>query len=330
MTDAAGIVGQAGQPAPSDRSTPSDRSARGQGSDRWRLLDEQEFLRRSLEDAELEHAAGDLADADYALLHRRDATRLAAVESAIAAQDPPPPADGASGSAAPDGGDLAPGPAPAPTGDAARRTRARKDRPAGARLDGRQRRWWRPRRRRWVAVVGVACLVAGTALLAVELSSPRLPGEAPTGSIDLSQAQKEARQLQQARSLVNGGHPAQALQAYGQLLAEDPKNPVALAEWGWLEWQAATAAKQENAAADGEAAVARAVHLEPSLYAAQYYLGTMLVDGGKATKAVARFRTFLGDHPSAKWLDDAAPAIRRAFGAAGVPVPAGVPPASTP
>jgi hypothetical protein len=34
----------------------------GGGQDRWFLADEREFLLRSLDDAELEHAAGDLSD----------------------------------------------------------------------------------------------------------------------------------------------------------------------------------------------------------------------------------------------------------------------------
>lgn len=321
MTDAAEIVGQPGR-------------ARTEPTEQWRLHDEREFLQRSLEDAEREHAAGDLADADYVLLRRRDEARLAAVDAALAALDDRPPADassaggdtGASSAGAGDGATTSP--ADGPTAGAA--GAAGTDRAGGGRPRRKGRQPGVRRRRRWLALGGVACVVAGAVVLAVQLAAPRLPGQAPTGSIDLSQAQRETRQLQQAQSLVNGGHPSKALQVYGQVLSEDPSNPVALAEWGWLEWQAASAAKQENAAADGQAAVAKAVKLEPSLYAAQYYLGAIYLDQGNATQAVAHFRRFLSDHPSSTWRQDAAPVIRKAFGDAGQAVPAGVPAAGSP
>lgn len=284
--------------------------------DRWRLLDERDFLRRSLDDAEREHAAGDLADADYALLRRRDEARLAQVESALTASEPPPgePEGGT-------GGDPGAEPLDGSPPRRRRRTLAAREGVSEAKRGTAAR----PRRRRWLAVGGVAVLLAGALVLVLNLASPRLPGEAPTGSISLSQAQQEARQLQRAQSLVDGGHPARALQVYSQVLSEDPKSAVALAEWGWLEWQAASSDKQHNVAADAQAAVAKAAKLQPSLYAAQYYLGTMLLDGGHAGQALSHFRAFLADHPPAKWLDDAAPTIRRAFTHAGQPVPDGVP-----
>ena len=40
----------------------ADESTR---DDRWYLADEREFLRRSLDDAEREHEAGDLSDDDW-------------------------------------------------------------------------------------------------------------------------------------------------------------------------------------------------------------------------------------------------------------------------
>lgn len=331
-------------------------------AERWRLLDEREFLQRSLEDAEREHAAGDLADADFALLCRRDTARLAAVEASLAALDravssgegrgapaaatvgrstvaePAPSTDPAPPTEPAPSTDPAEPGAPDPVAETRRRPSegvadvgARPPRGGQVRTPGRARP--RPggpgrRRRPWLAVVGVACLVAGAVLLVVQLASPRLPGQTPTGSIDLSQAQKEAQQLQQAQSLVDGGHPSQALQVYGKVLTEDPKNPVALSEWGWLEWQAATAAGNKHAAADGQAAVAKAIQRDPKLYDAQYYLGAILLDGGHAAQAVGHFRHFLSDHPTQKWLSDAAPAIRKAFADVGQPVPTGVPAAS--
>ena len=53
--------------------------------ERWYLTDEREFLRRSLEDADREHEAGDLSDEDHAVLVARDTARLAEVEAELAA-----------------------------------------------------------------------------------------------------------------------------------------------------------------------------------------------------------------------------------------------------
>ena len=290
----------------------------------WRLLDEQQFLRRSLEDAEREHAAGDLSDADYEVLRRRDEGRLAEVEVQLAAVvTAEREAQAATAAVQADGAEV---PGPGAEGVGSQGARAEAGAAAAGRRGRRRLRW---RRRRSIGLIGAALLAAGAVLLVIELASPRLPGETPTGSIDLSQAQKEAVQLQQAQSLVNGGHPAQALQVYAQVLGEDPKDPVALAEWGWLEWQAGSASKQAAVESAGQAAVAKAVSIEPKLGAAQYYLGTILLDRGQATEAVAHFRAFLADRPTKQWLRDATPAIRTAFADAGQPVPAGVPAASS-
>ncbi len=306
--------------------------------DRWRLLDERDFLRRSLEDAREEHEAGDLADDDYAMLRRRDERRLAEVEAALVAVDDAErlaASDGcsdqdrdrvrtASAAGAPVVASADGRPSRRDAGTRPGRGRQRVGSARRAAEDPRGRR-----RRRWLALGGVVLLVAGATLLAFEVASPRLPGQTPTGSIDLSTAQKEASLLQAAQADVDRGHASQALQLYGQVLDLNPKTPVALAEWGWIEWQAATAAKKANAAADGEAAVARAVQLQPSLYAAQYYLGTMQLAAGQTAGAVAHYQAFLDDHPSSPWLDDAAPDIRKAFQDAGQPVPPGVPAAPT-
>lgn len=265
----------------------------------WRLNDQRQFLRHSLEDARREHEAGDLTDADYEALRQRDEALLAAVESSLAeleaAQDAVGPA--ASGGAV----------AEAPSGV------------------GVARRLWKLRHRRWFAVAGVVLVAAGAFLLVHALTAPRLPGETATGTIDLNTAQKIQRQLAQARTLVRGGDVTEALALYGTVLAEDPKQPVALAEWGWLDWQAASKVKEQNVAAEGASALEEAVRLDPKLFAAQYYLGTVLVEEGAAKKAVPHFSRFLADRPTATWLRQAAPEIRTAYDDAHRPVPSGVP-----
>ncbi len=54
------------------------------GTDRWHLLDQRDFLRRSLDDALAEFEAGDLDRQDYEALQRRDQALLDGVEAALA------------------------------------------------------------------------------------------------------------------------------------------------------------------------------------------------------------------------------------------------------
>lgn len=276
-----------------------ERIERVRRADDWHLRDERELLERSLEDAEREHGAGDLTDEDYALLRARDERRLAEVDAAL---------ERGLGEAAevdPDAG----------VADDGR-----------ARRIGRTARWRRRWRRRWwLAAAGVVAVLAGAVLLLVELVSPRLPGQYATGSISLNTAQRIERQLGQAKTLVADGRTTEALQLYGEVLAEDPHQPVALAEWGWLDWRAATSAKEQTVAAEGASALEEAVKVDPSLFAAQYYVAVVLYDEGAPAKAVTHFARFLADRPTPAWLRDAAPKLRAAYRAAHEPVPPDVP-----
>jgi tetratricopeptide (TPR) repeat protein len=279
------------------------------GASDWHLQDERELLRRSLEDAAREHGAGDLTDEDYEVLRARDERRLAELDAAIdAARAVRVPAATASKSV-----NLT----------SSRSASAVTLRPARRSPRARGRMQWR--RRWWMAALGIAALVSACVLLVVDLTAPRLPGQDATGGITLNTAQTIERQLAQAKSLVSHGKATQALQLYGQVLAEDPRQPVALAEWGWLDWRAATRAKEQTVAAEGASALEESVKVDPQLFAAQYYLGVVLYDEGAPGKAVARFAKFLADKPTRAWLREAAPTLRAAYGAARQPVPAGVP-----
>ncbi|MDA8313505.1 MAG: hypothetical protein M0Z46_23380 [Actinomycetota bacterium] len=273
----------------------------------WHLQDERELLVRSLEDAAREHGAGDLSDEDYALLRARDERRLVEVDAALSATS---------------GADPGPLRASRRVGGLGEPTIATDGR-RSVRLVLRRRLQWR--RRWWMALVGTVAVAAATVLLVAELSSPRLPGEDATGSIALNTAQQIEQRLSQADSLAAAGKTAEALQLYGDVLAEDPRQPVALAEWGWLDWRAATRAKAQAIAAEGASALEEAVKVDPRLYAAQYYLGVVLYEEGARQKAVSHFAKFLADKPSAAWLHEAAPELRAAYGAVHEPVPAPVP-----
>ncbi|HEX3946387.1 MAG TPA: hypothetical protein VHW47_01725 [Acidimicrobiales bacterium] len=317
--------------APGDGVGPAHRSATARpaldGEERWRLQDRRDFLRRSLDDAEREHEAGDLADEDYLVLRRRDENLLAEVEKALGpVQAETELADGGVASEEAAG----PGPAPADGPAAGDRQGAK---PAGLRsltlleLDDDEVEADRTRSRHhrlWLALVGTAALVAGAVLLVVNLTSPRLPGQTATGGITTTQTQQIQRALAQAAVLVQEGKSVEALQLYKQILSLTPSQPQALAEWGWLDWEAAKQAGNLTLAASGRSAVARATQLDPSLYAAHLYLGTILLGQGQPGQAVTQYKAFLADHPPKGWVTKGAPYIRQAFSQAHQPLPAEV------
>ncbi len=272
--------------------------------DRWHLDDRRDFLRRSLADADREHDAGDLSDDDYAVLRRRDERLLADVDASLAALggDDVGGGEGVSVDGV-GGGDDGGVPAPRPA-------MSRSPRPGLVPLvldDDDDEPRLRRRRRTWLAIVGTAAIVAGVVLLVVHLTSPRLPGETATGSITLSHSQQIEEQLAEATTLVQKNKLVTALGVYKQVLSETPHQPQALAEWGWLDWQAAAAAGNLTLAAEGRSAVNESVEVDPSLYAGHLYLGTILLAQKQPSAAVAQYRDFLADHPPAPWVTNATP-----------------------
>ncbi|HLN17651.1 MAG TPA: hypothetical protein VK277_12985 [Acidimicrobiales bacterium] len=258
------------------------------GTDRWRLLDERDFLLRSLADADAEHDAGDLSDEDHRALRRRDEARLATVVAELVALEDD---------------DEARSTEPAePT-----RTTAAGERPATT------------RRRPFMLAVGLVAVLAGLVLLLVHLVAPSAPGQPATGSIKLNSAQQVRQQLAEADQLNAAGDRLDALTAYQKVLAADPEQPEALARAGWLEYEL-------GAPAVGQASVAKAVAIDPGFSTAHLYLG--IIDwraDHDASAAVIQFKQFLSEHPAASVVASAATFLRQAFTADGQPVPKGVP-----
>lgn len=274
------------------------------GTDRWRLLDEEDFLVRSLEDAAAEHGAGDLSDEDYRLLVERDRRRLAAVRQALTAT---------AGAGAGGAGD-APANGAAHAGKAASAPRRRAGPAAGSKGTGRRRRWW-------LAAIGVAAVVAGIVLLVFDVTSPRLPGQTPTGGMTLSTDQKVTQQLSQAATLVNDRNLEGALKVYRAILAEDPRQPEALTEWGWLTWQVGERAHNRAVMEASVRSLQTAVRIDPGFFGARLYLGTVDEEAGKDSAALVQYAAFLADRPSAAWVREAAPFLEQAYRAEGRPIP---------
>jgi tetratricopeptide (TPR) repeat protein len=273
---------EAGRPEPPSEPVGAD--------DRWFLVDEQEFLQRSIEDADRELGAGDLSEGDHAVLTQRDRSRLAEVTAALAALGPvsePEQKD--------DFDDL--------------------EEPE----EGFRRRDWRR-----VGIIGSCFLIiAGVVILVDHALSPRLPGQSSSGSVTLTGQELIEQQLDQAASEANGGDPVEALKLYNKVLSEDPNDPNALAASGWLEWNYGTDGHNPTLQQAGRRNEEKAIKVAPTLYVGHFFLGLILYnqyDNAKA--AVVQFNNFLADHPPANEVSSVAKLAAGAYTQAGVPVPA--------
>ncbi|HVB91922.1 MAG TPA: hypothetical protein VND70_07455 [Acidimicrobiales bacterium] len=253
---------------------------------RWYLEDERDFLQRSLLDAEREHAAGDLSEADRTVLVTRDRTRLTEVEAELAALGPAPGRTAHNEPVSPPGAPPMPG--------------------------------WRR-----LAIAAACFLIAtGAVILVTHARQARQPGQAPSGSITLSQAALIANQLAQAQKLSDQHQTLAALKLYDMVLSEDPANPAAMAGAGWLKWNTGYTAHVASLTADGRREVERAVQASPSYYAAHLFLGLILENqDDNHTGAVTQFNDFVIDDPPAYVMLIAAPLVEGAYKAAGVPLP---------
>jgi thioredoxin-like negative regulator of GroEL len=153
-------------------------------------------------------------------------------------------------------------------------------------------------------------------------SSPRLPGQSITGSLSLGRAQRASRQLVQARTLVAGGHAVEALKLYTKILKSQPHNASALAESGWLEYEAGSEAGNAALMRTGEANVEEAVHSNPGASEAHLLLAYLLVNKGETAQAAAQLRLFLADHPSRQLVSAEHSTIIEVFRAVGQQPPA--------
>ncbi|MGD0321642.1 MAG: hypothetical protein ABSC00_08605 [Acidimicrobiales bacterium] len=255
------------------------------------LRGERDVLLASLEDLERERDAGDLSEEDYALLRGRYTARAAEVLRALEETSVPrfpvgnEPPEAASASV------------PHP---------------------GR-----RSHRRRWMAIVGASAVVvaAASVLLVTRSASSRLPGQTATGSVSLSRQQQLRRDLAQAQALEAQGNAAGALELYHQVLEKDPAQQEALAESGWLEYEAGVQAKDAKLLSQGQSDEEKAERADPSAFSSHLYLGSMLLVEGNAKGAVAQYRSFLADSPPTSVVRSAEPFVERAFKDAGLAPP---------
>ena len=268
---------------------------------RGELQDELAFLLNSLEDLERERAAGDLTPEDYESLRDRDTRRAAEVLRAL--EDDATTAVEGTGAGSDVTADRGDGPGA-----------------AGIPLDRSHRR-----RRRGVLVGALLVLLAAVAVtVVVAQTGARLPGQTETGSVSLSKGAEQRRTLAQAETLESSGNAAGALRLYLQILAGDPTQPEALAEAGWLEFEAGVKSKDATLLSDAQQREQAAQRADPGAYAPHLYLGSMYLAERDADAAVAQYRQFLADGPPQAEVQTARGFIEDAFRLAGVPVPAGL------
>ncbi|HLG91816.1 MAG TPA: hypothetical protein VKY15_02410 [Acidimicrobiales bacterium] len=176
----------------------------------------------------------------------------------------------------------------------------------------------RPRRgRRWLLWGGVGLVLAGAALA---LAAALVGGPAPSpGPRQLSE------EVDQGIALVDQGRFPEAQRIFDQVLRDDPHQARALAYEGWILWKSGVARKDATLVAAGRSWLQAAVAADPRLPEAHAFLGYVLFLSYRDPKgAVAQFRQFLADHPSAQMRSATAQVLDQAFAAAGqAPPPAG-------
>jgi tetratricopeptide (TPR) repeat protein len=259
--------------------------------ERWYFNDQREFLLRSIDDAERELAAGDLAQADFDVLVLRDQQRLAEVEADLAALGPEAPGD----------------PEPTSSVTSATNTPARRLGP------------WRR-----VGIVAASLLIViGAVILVNHAVNPSLPGQPVTGTVTESKVKQIADELTEAAALNNNKEGVQALQLYEKVLTQDPGDPIALASSGWLEWNYGSAGGSASSERAGRNAEKKAIANAPSYWAGHLFLGLIVLNQDRnAPGAIKEFTKFLGDHPPDAELVSVAPLLASGYKQANVPYPA--------
>jgi tetratricopeptide (TPR) repeat protein len=172
--------------------------------------------------------------------------------------------------------------------------------------------------------IAASCLLIalGVGILVEHFVQARQPGQAPSGSITLSQAQLIEQQLQQALVANNHGQTKQALVLYDKVLSEDPSNPAALSDAGWLQWNIGTSAHVSSLQRVGRAEIERAVRIAPTYAQGHLFDGLVLENADHNHAAAAtQFDEFLAAGPPAAELSQVAALVAPAYQGAGRPVP---------
>lgn len=114
----------------------------------------------------------------------------------------------------------------------------------------------------------VVVIAVGAGLLVARSAGERVDGEAASGSIPEASTDRIAR----AQRLVRDNDIRGAVEVYDQLLKDDPENPVALAELGWL-----VSRVDDSLVDSGLKRIDKAIELDPGYAEAYFYRGMILL-----------------------------------------------------
>jgi hypothetical protein len=288
------------------------------------MSQEREFLLRSLRDLEAEHDAGDIDETDYQTLRDDYTARAAAVLRAIEARRRSGRRTEVDRSLSQRGLGVDAG--------------AEANAVAGATVGGRQDALAAAQRsrRRWriTAIASIVAIAGGLTIWAVSSSSgSRQPGQTVSGNSQLANGGTDPR-LARAGQLVNKGKVADALKLYDQILHDDPNQPEALADEGWLIGQAGMAANRPDLVDQGLAKLVASEQVATSYAPPHFFRGFLLFRGkNDAPGAVTELRLYLGlVNPTSPEVPQVQQLLQAAISAAGKNVPPGpnAPPLSTP
>ncbi len=263
-----------------------------------RLVEQRDFLLSSIADLEREHAAGDVARADYEALRQDYVARAAGALREIRELEA--------------------------LIDRARHESVETPARAGSRRRAANLRRFLGRRRvrRVLAGVGAACVVGIVAITAAHFVGIRLPGESATGTITLPSATEVRQDLAQASVLASQGQLTEAIALYDQVLSVVPHQIDALTYRGWLVRLSGIAARDPKVVHLGDAELAEAARIAPGYPDARLLDGiAILQDRHDLAAALEQFRAGLADRPSASLLSALRAPISAAFASAHQPVP---------
>jgi len=246
---------------------------------RSELEEERDFLLRSLDDLESEHASGDLDDDDHRALVDDYTARAAAVLRRLQHLD------------------KAPGPA-APEPEAEAVDSSDGTGPAEGQGVTASPRPRSTARKRWPMVAGIVAtvaLAAGSGYLVTQSSGERRPDQGVSGGPDSTPRSL----LQTAIDLDNAGRLVEAAKQYDAVLAEEPENVLALSRRGWVVGRTGRQANDPELLQAGLAYLERATTLDPSFADAHAFKGLVLGALRRPAEAGCEFRLWLASAPIA-------------------------------
>ena len=278
------------------------------------LVEEREFLRRSMEDLEDEHASARSTTMTSSSFAPATSNGLPRSKKRSRISRP--------GRTAGRGTELS-AETRAPTDPQAQAGASHAPR-SPTRRHGLRRRLADRRVRKVIAIAATACFAVAATLLAASLAGVRLPGESATGSVTLSSAQQEQETLDRAAILGSEGQVAQAVQLYDQVLRADPNQPDALAYDGWLIRLAGLSSRNRARARPRRRLRRTCRARSPLGYPDAHALWGVILyeDFARPSAAAAQFREALAAGASKNLVASVAPVAAKAFAAAGI-APAG-------